>query len=185
MDDTELVARVLRGNRRAVRELYDRHASRIWAVVRRVVADESLAEDCAQEAWMRIYRALPGFRGDARFSSWSHRIAVNCAIEGLRRQGRRGGREEPIDRIPSIGTSDGSAVLRIALERAIDRLPDGMREVLVLHDVEGYTHVEIGEALGIAAGTSRSQLFKARARLRETMRAESNTERSEGSTCRT
>lgn len=185
MDDTELIAEVRRGDRKAVRELYDRHAARIWAVVRRVVGDEALAEDCAQEAWIRIYRALQGFRGDAKFSTWSHRIAVNAAIEGLRRHGRRGGREEPLDRLPPVGARDDPTILGIALERAVEALPDGMREVLVLHDVEGYTHVEIGEALDIAAGTSRSQLFKARARLREMMRSESSTERSEGATCRT
>jgi len=186
MDDIELITKARRGEPDAARALYDRHASRVWAVIRRMIGDRALAEECAQEAWLRIYRALPGFRGDARFSSWAHRIAVHCAIEGLRRRGRTQGRERPLEAGPAASSRAAPVVLRIALERAIDALPEGMREVLVLHDVEGYSHVEIGEALGIAAGTSRSQLYKARARVREALRADSRTiDRSEGSRCPT
>ncbi|MFW6078701.1 MAG: RNA polymerase sigma factor, partial [Gemmatimonadota bacterium] len=172
--ETELIRRAREGDRQAIRTLYERHAARVYAVVRRFAADDALAEDWAQEAWIRAIRALPRFRGDARFSTWLHRIAVNTALQGQRRRRSRQGREEPIPAsLPaaaSSSTDDPKVLLRLRLERALERLPEGMRKVLVLHDVEGYTHEEIGEMLGVATGTSKSQLFKARARMRELLR---------------
>ncbi|MBI4409532.1 MAG: RNA polymerase sigma factor, partial [Gemmatimonadetes bacterium] len=123
------------------------------------------AEDWAQEAWARAIRGLPSFRGDAEFSTWLHRIAVNSALHGRRAHERRARREEPLGDVATDAPA-GNAVLRWRLERSLDRLPEGMRQVLVLHDVHGYTHEEIGELLGITPGTSKSQLFKARAKMR-------------------
>ena len=172
MEDAQLVELARNGDGRAVRTLYQRHSQRVFAVVRRLAGEDALAEDWAQEAWVRAFRALPKFRGDARFSTWLHRIAVNSALHGRRWRERRVCHEVPLPVSAERSDRTDPVALRIALQRALDRLPDGMREIVVLHDVEGYTHEEIGDLLGIAAGTSKSQLFRARARLRETLRPE-------------
>jgi len=174
MNEQELIRRAAQGDEAAVRELYRLHAPRVYAVTRRLAGCDALAEDYAQEAWVRALRALPGFRGDARFSTWIHRIAVNAALHGRRWRERRVRHEIPLPMaLPTYGRAEGTE-LRLTLAHAVDQLPEGMRRVLILHDVEGYTHEEIGETLGVAAGTSKSQLFKARARLRDllTERAE-------------
>ncbi len=107
------------------------------------------------------------FRGESAFTTWLHRIAVNSALHGRRSRERRAGREEPMgDEVASVRPQGDNAVLRLRLEKAMERLPEGMRKVLVLHDVEGYTHEEIAEMLGVNPGTCKSQLFKARARMR-------------------
>jgi RNA polymerase sigma-70 factor, ECF subfamily len=165
-DETQLIELARSGDSGAIQTLYRRYADRVYSVVRRVAGDDALAEDWAQEAWVRAIRALPGFRGDSQFGTWLHRIAVNSALYGKRARERRISREQPLpDGLPGGATPD-RALLRMRLEGAIAQLPEGMRRVLVLHDIEGYTHVEIGEMLGIAPGTCKSQLFKARARMR-------------------
>ncbi|MBB4636225.1 RNA polymerase sigma factor [Longimicrobium terrae] len=170
MDDTDnhLIHQARQGDGGAVRALYERHAQRVYAVVKRLAGhDDALAEDWAQEAWVRAIRALPTFRGDARFTTWLHRIAVNSALHGRRTRMRKAGRETVMmDDTFSVRAVADTSVLKIRLERAMEQLPEGMRKVLVLHDVEGYTHEEIGEMLGVTAGTCKSQLFKARARMR-------------------
>jgi RNA polymerase sigma-70 factor, ECF subfamily len=167
MDDTQLIELARSGDGAAVRELYERHSRRVFAVVKRLAGhDDQLAEDWAQEAWVRAIRALPGFRGEARFTTWLHRIAVNSALHGRRSRMRKAGREAPMDDVHPVRPAAETSVLRMKLERAMEKLPDGMRRVLVLHDVEGYTHEEIGEMLGVTPGTCKSQLFKARARMR-------------------
>ena len=166
MNEADCIRRAQEGDAAAIRDLYRRYAPRVHAVVRRLAGDDALAEDWAQEAWVRAFRALPGFRSEARFSTWLHRIAVNSALHGRRWRDRRVDHEAPLDAERQYSGRSEQVVLRISLERALDTLPDGMRQIIVLHDVEGYTHDEIGELLGIAAGTSKSQLFKARARLR-------------------
>lgn len=172
MTEQELLQQAREGDEGAMHALYNRYAPRVYAVVRRIAGEDGLADDWAQEAWVRAFRALPGFRGDAAFSTWLHRVAVNSALQGKRKRGRHDGREEPLPAVlPGPEHSRDSTVLRISLERAMERLPDGMRRVLVLHDVEGFTHEEIGEMLGIAAGTSKSQLSKARAKMRVLLRA--------------
>ena len=167
MEDLELIEQAKVGDAGAVRALYQRHASRVYAVVRRLAGDDTLAEDWAQDAWLRAFRALPTFRGESAFTTWLHRIAVNSALHGRRSRERRTGREAPIDdNSASVRPQGDNAVLRLRLEKAMERLPEGMRRVLVLHDVEGYTHEEIAEMLGVNPGTCKSQLFKARARMR-------------------
>jgi RNA polymerase sigma-70 factor (ECF subfamily) len=166
MEDIELVNKARIGDAGAVRALYERHARRVFAVVRRLAGDDTLAEDWAQEAWVRAIRALPTFRGDAQFTTWLHRIAVNSALHGRRSRERKAGRETAMDDNLATRSSGDQTVLRLKLQRAMDQLPEGMRRVLVLHDVEGYTHEEIGEMLGVNPGTCKSQLFKARAKMR-------------------
>lgn len=170
MTEAELIQKAREGDATAVRALYDRHAPRVFAVVRRIAGDEHTAQDCAQEAWIRAIDALSTFRGDARFSTWLHRIAVNQALQVVRKNKRRTERREPMPTSIPVEPEPGDVLLERRLERALDRLPDGMREVLTLHDVEGYTHREIGEMLGIAEGTSKSQLSRARAKMREILR---------------
>jgi len=170
MTEAQLIRQACEGDGLAVRTLYERYAPRVYAVVRRIAGEEDLAQDYAQEAWIRAIRALPTFRGDARFSTWLHRIAVNSALQALRKADTRAKREAPMpDAIP-VNPAEGDVLLGDLLERAMDRLPEGMREVLILHDVEGYTHEEIGEFLGVTSGTSKSQLFKARSKMRELLR---------------
>jgi len=170
MTETQLIRQACEGDGLAVRTLYERYAPRVYAVVRRIAGEEDLAQDYAQEAWIRAIRALPTFRGDARFSTWLHRIAVNSALQALRKADTRTKREAPMPEAVSVDPVEGDVLLSDVLERAMDRLPDGMRQVLILHDVEGYTHEEIGEFLGVTAGTSKSQLFKARGKMREMLR---------------
>lgn len=166
LSEAQLIRRAGDGDALAVRALYERYAPRVYAVVRRIAANDDLAQDYAQEAWIRAMRALPTFRGDARFSTWLHRIAVNAALQAVRRAGTRVKREAPMPETVAVEPKLGDALLQKRLEAALDLLPEGMRQVLILHDVEGYTHEEIGEVLGVAAGTSKSQLFKARAKMR-------------------
>ncbi len=167
--ERELIRLAADGDARAIRSLYDRYAPRVYAVVRRIAGDEDLAQDYAQEAWIRAIRALPTFRGDSRFSTWLHRIAVNAALQALRRRDTRTKREAPFPDDVAIAPVHRDSLLRRRLEQALDGLPEGMRQVLILHDVEGYTHEEIGEVLGVTAGTSKSQLFKARSKMRATL----------------
>jgi RNA polymerase sigma-70 factor (ECF subfamily) len=166
LSEAQLIRRAGDGDSQAVRALYERYAPRVYAVVRRIAGDDDLAQDYAQEAWIRAIRALPTFRGDARFSTWLHRIAVNAALQAIRRAETRTRREAPMPEAVPVAPAGGDALLQQRLEAALDHLPEGMREVLILHDVEGYTHEEIGDVLGVASGTSKSQLFKARAKMR-------------------
>jgi RNA polymerase sigma-70 factor (ECF subfamily) len=179
MNETDCIRRAQQGDEEAIRDLYRRYAPRVNAVVRRLAGDDALAEDWTQEAWVRAFRALPSFRGEARFSTWLHRIAVNSALHGRRWRERRVTHEVSLSVSAEQCDRADPVALRIALQRALDRLPEGMRQIIVLHDVEGYTHEDIGDLLGIAAGTSKSQLFKARARLREMLRPARETVRGE------
>ena len=166
MDEAQLLRKACQGDGPAVRALYERYSPRVYPVVRRIAAHDYLAQDYAQEAWIRAIRALPTFRGDARFSTWLHRIAVNSALQAVRRAESRHKREAPMPESLAVAQPSRDALLSQRLEWALDLLPERMRKVLILHDVEGYTHDEIGELLGTAAGTSKSQLFKARAKMR-------------------
>ena len=167
MSEAQLIEAARAGDQRAMGSLYAAHADRVYSVVRRVVGDDHLAEDVSQDAWVRAFEKLHQFRGEAAFSTWMHRLAVNQAVNRLRSQGRRSKLETaPELRLP-VQEPDESVLHQRQLARALDALPDGYRTVLVLHDVEGLTHEEIGDRLGIATGTSKSQLHKARARMRE------------------
>jgi RNA polymerase sigma-70 factor (ECF subfamily) len=167
MTDLELIRQAQQGDAGAIRELHGRHASRVYSVIRRLAGEDALAEDWSQEAWIRVFRALPSFRGESRFTTWLHRIAVNSALHGRRWRERRARHEAPLPPTLASEQPGDQPVLRMRLERALEKLPDRMRQVLVLHDVEGYTHEEIAEFMGVTPGTSKSQLFKARARMRE------------------
>lgn len=165
--DAMLIAAAQAGDERAAATLYDRHAPRLQRVVTRWVSDGTVAEDLCQEAWVRAFRALAEFRGDSEFGTWLHTIARNLMVSWSRRGKRRDALAA--ERWAPSSTAPEPVELRIDLQRALAALPDGMRQVLWLHDVEGWKHRQIAGALGVSEGTSKSQLFKARAKLRESM----------------
>jgi RNA polymerase sigma-70 factor, ECF subfamily len=169
--DLALIQRSVAGDELAMRQLWSTHAPRIDAVVRRLVGDPDLAQDVAQEVWIQIFRALPTYRGDSRFSTWAHRIAVNRTLNALRTTRRLEATEFEIQEDSALVEPDGERALMAAtIDAAVQQLSPGARTVFVLHDVEGYTHEEIAAELGITSGGSKSQLFKARAKLRRLLR---------------
>lgn len=165
--DQLMIRRAITGDERALRHLWTQHAPHIDAVVRRLVGDSELAADIAQDVWMQIFRALPGFRGEAQFGTWAHRIAVNRTLNALRRSRRLAKVEADLEEDSAmVETNDEAAFLAESIDQAAARLPPRARMVFLLHDVEGYTHEDIATELGITVGASKSQLFKARAKLR-------------------
>jgi RNA polymerase sigma-70 factor (ECF subfamily) len=170
MDSEQLIIRrAIDGDEAALRALWTRHAPHIDMVVRRLVGfDQDLAEDIAQEVWIQIFRALPGYRGDSQFSTWAHRIAVNRTLNALRRTKRLAAIETSVEEdSASVEMDTERSFVAASIEAATAKLSPGARAVFVLHDVEGYTHEEIATELGITSGGSKSQLFKARAKLRK------------------
>ena len=164
-DDRNLVdAYLLRREERAFRDLYRRHTPAMYGTVLRMSrGDATLAEDAVQAAWIRAATRLDSFRWESSLRSWLTGIAINCWRESWRRAGRA-----EIVELPDLPIAPAQlrVIHRLDLQRAIDRLPDGYREVLLLHDVEGYTHDEIGRLMGIRNGTSKSQLSRARRAVR-------------------
>lgn len=162
------IQRAIEGDERALRALWSQHAPHIDAVVRRLAGDPDLAEDIAQEVWIQIFRALPTYRGESQFGTWAHRIAVNRTLNALRRSRRLTKIETDIEE-ETVAVEHGGdrAMLRSVIDAAAAKLSPGARTVFLMHDVEGYTHEEIASELGITAGGSKSQLFKARAKLRK------------------
>lgn len=170
MDNEQLtIRRAIDGDETALRALWTRHAPHIDMVVRRLVGyDQDLAEDIAQEVWIQIFRALPSYRGDSQFSTWAHRIAVNRTLNALRRSKRLASIETAVEEdTASVEMDTERSFVAASIETATAKLSPGARAVFVLHDVEGYTHEEIARELGITSGGSKSQLFKARAKLRK------------------
>lgn len=139
----------------------------------RMAGEEQLAKDFTQEAFLRAYRKLDQFRGDAKFSTWLHSIAVSVALNGIRKADRHRKREHALDDVagslaaaPSKRAEPG---VRERIEAAVDQLPDIYRTVFLMHDLEGYAHGEIATSLGVAEGTSKARLSRARAKLREAL----------------
>jgi len=165
----DLVARAQAGDQIAFRDLYRQHAGRVYGLCLRLTGDARDAEERTQDVFVRLWDKLASFRGDSAFSSWLHRLAVNVVFNEQRTTSRRERRVTPaadpaiLEKDPRR-TIDG---LNIDLERAIAELPDGAREVFVLFDIEGYGHGDIAKLTGIAEGTSKAQLFRARRLLRE------------------
>lgn len=165
--DAAIVRRAIDGDERAMRLLWNQHAPHVDAVVRRLAGDPDLAQDIAQEVWIQIFRALPSWRGDSKFSTWLHRVAINRALNALRRTRRLFQVETEIAEDSAHVEQDSDRrMLAQTIDEAARQLAPGARTVFLLHDVEGYTHEEIATELGITPGGSKSQLFKARAKLR-------------------
>ncbi len=171
MHDQELIGRVLAGDPSAERALYDAHVDRIFRLVYRMAGDLDRAQDYTQETFIKAFDRLRDFRGEAALSTWLGSIAISITLNGLRKVRRAREREVNLDDIVPIGRTPREAEpdLKQRLTQAIDDLPDGYRAVFVMHDVEGYTHEEIATSLGVHPGTSKAQLFRARARLREAL----------------
>jgi RNA polymerase sigma-70 factor (ECF subfamily) len=172
-NDVALVEAIRRGDAGSREALYHRFKRRVYALAVRIVGSVD-AEEVAQEAFIRIFRGLTKFRGDAALATWIYRLAVNAALS---HRSRRSAVPQPepsddVDAQPSAEPVRGDAVLRARMERALARLPVGYRTVIVLHDVEGLEHEEVAQILGCHVGTSKSQLHKARARLREMLAAD-------------
>jgi RNA polymerase sigma-70 factor (ECF subfamily) len=177
-DDAALIEAVRRGDAGSREALYHRYKRRVFALAVRI-AGAMDAEEVAQEAFIRIFRGLPKFRGDAALGTWIYRLAVNAALTHRSRRAAAPGADTPglaaavvLEAEIAVGPPDRDAVLRGRLERALRRLPTGYRTVIVLHDVEGLEHEEVAAVLGCHVGTSKSQLHKARARLRDMLAAE-------------
>ena len=170
MDSESLtVQRAIAGDEAAMRALWSRHAPRVDIVVRRLVGgDHDLAADIAQEVWIQIFRALPTYRGDSQFGTWAHRIAVNRTLNALRQRRRLASLEtnDVNEETAAVEPEAERNIIAASIEAATAQLSPGARAVFVMHDVEGFTHEEIATSLGITAGGSKSQLFKARAKLR-------------------
>ncbi len=154
------------GDRRATDALYHRYRRRVFGVAAKIVGPVD-AEEVAQEAFVRIFRGLARFRGDSKLSTWVYRLTVNVALTHVTRRPPRAVEDDVLAAIPAVDAPAGDPHLRARLEAALLALPPGYRAVVVLHDVEGLAHEEIATILGCRAGTSKSQLHKARARLRE------------------
>ncbi len=172
MTAADLVARVLAGDERAERELYDRHVDRVYRLSFRMVGDTDLAADCTQETFIRVFNKLSTFRGEAALSTWITSIAFSVVYNGLRRVKRSRETETDLDHTleaPAVRTADPD--LKSSLAQAIEGLSEGYRTVFLMHDVEGFTHEEIAGALGIQEGTSKAQLSRARAKLRRSLSA--------------
>ena len=171
MDERTLIAAVLAGDPAAERRLYDAHVDRVYRLAYRMTGDDTLAQDCTQDTFVRVFDRLAEFRGEAALSTWIHAVANSVILNCLRKVKRLREREMPEETAANQGQapSGSEPILRRRLEEAIRGLPDKLRMVFVMHDIEGYTHEEIGGALGVPVGTSKAQLFRARARLREAL----------------
>lgn len=175
MKESQLIARAIAGDTRAERLLYDHHVDRVYGLCFRLSGDGDLAQDFCQETFVRAFLKLPEFEGRSRFSSWLHRIAVNTALNGMRRVQRTrrhefGHEEYEAVAATAVAGPAPDSMLRRCLHRAIDQLGDGMRAVFVMHEVEGFSHAEIAETLDLEVGTSKARLSRARAQLREILR---------------
>jgi RNA polymerase sigma-70 factor (ECF subfamily) len=178
--ESDALARAQAGDHHAFAQLYSLHKRRIYSLCLRMVGNTAEAEDLTQEAFLQLYRKIATFRGDSAFSTWLHRLAINVVLMQLRKKGlavisldeamepaqeERAGRNFGAPDLTLAGTID-----RMALERAVHNLPAGYRLIFVLHDIEGYEHNEIASMLDCSIGNSKSQLHKARLKLRDNLR---------------
>ena len=171
VDEGILIARVRKGDPAAERQLYEAHVDQTYRLAYRFTGDDELARDMTQETFIRAFDRIGQFRGEAAFGTWLRSIATSVIYNGLRKVKRFRQREFDLDEVQAVGSSrvEAEPDLKDKLRRAIDDLPHKYRMVFVMHDVEGYTHEEISSALGTQVGTSKAQLSRARARLRESL----------------
>ena len=179
ISDAQLIARAQRGDEEAFAAIFEAHKRRVYSLCLRMTGNTAEAEDLTQEAFLQLFRKISTFRGESAFSTWLHRLAVNVVLMHLRKKGLQQisldevdtSQDEPVKR--DYGRDDRrltGSVDRIGLQNAIAALPPGYRAVFVLHDVEGYEHNEIAEIMKCSVGNSKSQLHKARMKLRERLR---------------
>jgi RNA polymerase sigma-70 factor (ECF subfamily) len=179
LTEAEAIERAKQGDAEAFEVLYHQHKRRVYSLCLRMTANTAEAEDLAQEAFLQLFRKIGTFRGEAAFSTWLHRMAVNVVLMRLRKKNlpvvpiedTLETEEDSLKKEP--GAPDVSltgSIDRLQLARAVDALPPGYRTVFVLHDVEGYEHNEIAELVGCSIGNSKSQLHKARLKLRDLLK---------------
>jgi RNA polymerase sigma-70 factor (ECF subfamily) len=179
VSDSQLIARAQKGDEEAFTALFEAHKRRVYSLCLRMTGNTAAAEDLAQEAFLQLFRKISTFRGESAFSTWLHRLTVNVVLMHLRKKGLQqisldepdSSQDEPVKR--DYGDDDRrltGSIDRIGLQNAIAELPPGYRTVFVLHDVEGYEHNEIAEIMNCSVGNSKSQLHKARMKLRERLR---------------
>jgi RNA polymerase sigma-70 factor (ECF subfamily) len=170
-DERDLIRRAQARDAGAFEALYRSHVNRVYAVCLRLTADITLAEELTQRAFLTVWEKLPLFRGESAFTTWLHRLAVNTALADFRATRRREARvfatEDPA--VFETATAPAPAGIRLDLEQAIAALPTQARAVFVLHDVEGWRHEEIADKLGVATGTTKAQLHRARKLLQEAL----------------
>lgn len=172
MNESQLIARVIAGDRLAGRALYDTHAPRVYSLAYRMSGDPERAREFTQDTFIRAFARLSQFRGDAAFSTWLHRIVVTV-ISNARRSEVRFAREVALDEANLIEATAAEAEpdLKECIARAVENLSEAYRTTLIMHDIEGYTHAEIAGILGVPEGTSKSRLSAARAQLRQELAA--------------
>jgi RNA polymerase sigma-70 factor (ECF subfamily) len=172
VNEAQLIARVIAGDRLAGRALYDTHAPRVYSLAYRLTGDPDKATEFTQDTFIRAFSRLSQFRGDAAFATWLHRIVVTI-VSNARRTELRAGREVSLDEADLIEERAPHAEpdLKECIARAVERLSDTYRITLIMHDIEGYTHAEIAQTLGVPEGTSKSRLSAARAQLRQELAA--------------
>lgn len=170
VDEQGWVERARQADAGAFESLYRLHVGRVYGLCLRMTGNPSEAEDCTQEAFIQAWNQLSKFRGDSAFGTWMHRIAVNSVLGRMRKERREQDRMQAVTDISPAPETVGDNGNFEDLQNAVDDLPDGARHVFVLHAVYGYSHDETGEMLGIAAGTSKAQLHRAKRLLAEQLK---------------
>ena len=174
--EAEAIERAKQGDEAAFELLYNLHKRRVYSLCLRMVSNPAQAEDLAQEAFLQLFRKIGTFRGESAFSTWLHRMTVNVVLMNLRRKGLplvsleetlETDEETPRKELGAQDMKLTGSIDRLQLQRAIEKLPPGYKRVFVLHDVEGFEHNEIAEMVGCSIGNSKSQLHKARLKLRD------------------
>jgi RNA polymerase sigma-70 factor (ECF subfamily) len=179
-NEAEAIEKAKLGDAAAFQALYEKHKRRVYSLCLRMTANTAEAEDLAQEAFLQLYRKIATFRGESAFSTWLHRLSVNVVLMHLRKKSlpvisldepAASGEEDAPKR--DFGADDlalSGSIDRLQLQRAVESLPPGYRMIFVLHDVEGYEHNEIATLVGCSIGNSKSQLHKARMKLRDLLK---------------
>ena len=180
--EADAIEKAKQGDAEAFQALYDRHKRRVYSLCLRMTANTAEAEDLTQEAFLQLYRKIATFRGESAFSTWLHRLSVNVVLMHLRKKGlpvvsleetTQGGAGEEETLRKDFGAEDvalAGSIDRLQLQKAVDSLPPGYRTIFVLHDVQGYEHNEIASIVGCSIGNSKSQLHKARMKLRDLLK---------------
>ncbi len=178
-NEAELIERAKQGNAQAFQALYDKHKRRVYSLCLRMTANTAEAEDLTQEAFLQLYRKIATFRGESAFSTWLHRLSVNVVLMQLRKkslpvvsleESTQGEEDTPKKDFGAEDLALAGSIDRLQLQKAVDDLPPGYRTIFVLHDIEGYEHNEIATIVGCSIGNSKSQLHKARMKLRDLLK---------------
>jgi RNA polymerase sigma-70 factor, ECF subfamily len=178
--DLTLAQSATKGNMFAFEELYNRHHRRVYSLCLRMLQNTHEAEDLTQEVFIQLYRKIGSFRGDSAFTTWLHRMTVNQVLMHFRKRTVKFEKtteegETPVQIVTGTENQDKMPIVdKIALDSAIEQLPEGYKKVFVLHDVEGYEHEEVARILGCSVGTSKSQLHKARLKMRKLLQKKTN-----------